>query len=226
YTSRRAVLPAASLCHFVETLDLAGYIGHYSYRTSHHFFVLFLFRRQKSSNKNGACKDKNSKGLHNTSSRLIASAKLSISSSPDVKGECLQGGNLSRSPAAPKFKGVQVFTYKEIEMATNRFNEANVIDNGGFDLMYRGVLSDGTLAAIKLLHREGKQGERAFKVDQLHHENLVKLIGYCLEAKKFGINEFVNPKDHNKPIQEIIAEMTNGEFCSNPATFIPWIPFA
>ncbi|KAK9944091.1 hypothetical protein M0R45_009675 [Rubus argutus] len=30
------------------------------------------------------------------------------------------------------------------------------------------------------------------------------------EAKKFGVNEFVNPKDHNKPVQQVIAEMTNG----------------
>ncbi|XP_021830598.1 alcohol dehydrogenase 1-like [Prunus avium] len=30
------------------------------------------------------------------------------------------------------------------------------------------------------------------------------------EAKKFGVNEFVNPKDHDKPVQEVIAEMTNG----------------
>ncbi|KAI9097983.1 hypothetical protein K1719_025754 [Acacia pycnantha] len=29
-------------------------------------------------------------------------------------------------------------------------------------------------------------------------------------AKKFGVNEFVNPKDHDKPVQEVIAEMTNG----------------
>ncbi|CAL5386566.1 unnamed protein product [Camellia sinensis] len=30
------------------------------------------------------------------------------------------------------------------------------------------------------------------------------------QAKKFGCTEFVNPKDHNKPIQEVIAEMTDG----------------
>ncbi|GAY33622.1 hypothetical protein CUMW_275830, partial [Citrus unshiu] len=30
------------------------------------------------------------------------------------------------------------------------------------------------------------------------------------EAKKFGATEFVNPKDYNKPVQEVIAEMTNG----------------
>ncbi|KAH6824115.1 alcohol dehydrogenase 1 [Perilla frutescens var. hirtella] len=30
------------------------------------------------------------------------------------------------------------------------------------------------------------------------------------EAKKFGLTEFVNPKDYDKPIQEVIAEMTDG----------------
>lgn len=29
-------------------------------------------------------------------------------------------------------------------------------------------------------------------------------------AKKFGVTEFVNPKDYKKPVQEVIAEMTNG----------------
>jgi len=30
------------------------------------------------------------------------------------------------------------------------------------------------------------------------------------EARKFGCTEFVNPKDHDKPVQEVLAEMTNG----------------
>ncbi len=29
-------------------------------------------------------------------------------------------------------------------------------------------------------------------------------------AKRFGCNEFVNPKDHSKPIQEVLVEMTDG----------------
>nr|GEU53546.1 alcohol dehydrogenase 2-like [Tanacetum cinerariifolium] len=33
---------------------------------------------------------------------------------------------------------------------------------------------------------------------------------YFWEAKKFGVTEFVNPKDYEKPVQEVIAEMTNG----------------
>nr|XP_027076568.1 probable LRR receptor-like serine/threonine-protein kinase At4g30520 [Coffea arabica] len=59
--------------------------------------------------------------------------------------------------AASKLKGVQVFTYTELEIATNKFSAANVIGNGGYGVVYRGILTDGTVAAIKMLHREGKQ---------------------------------------------------------------------
>ena len=58
-----------------------------------------------------------------------------------------------------------MFTYKELEVATEEFSEANVISNGGVGLMYKGVLSDGTLSAIKMLRSEGKQGERAFRIE-------------------------------------------------------------
>ncbi|KAL2600643.1 hypothetical protein AAZV13_10G124700 [Glycine max] len=150
------------------------------------FVVLFLIRRQKSSSKNGTCEE-DSRELHDTSSRLITSTTLN--SSPDVKSGCLHGGNLSRTPA-PKFRGVQVFTYRELEIATDGFSEANVIGSngiiGGHGLIYRGVLSDGTLAAIKLLRTEGKQGERAFRIEvdllsRLHSPHLVELLGYCAD---------------------------------------------
>ncbi|KHN20203.1 probable serine/threonine-protein kinase PBL7 [Glycine soja] len=149
------------------------------------FVVLFLIHRQKSFSKNGTCEE-DSRELHDTSSRLITSTTLN--SSPDAKSGCLNGGNLSRTPA-PKFRGVQVFTYRELEIATDGFSEANVIGSngiGGHGLMYRGVLSDGTMAAIKLLHTEGKQGERAFRIavdllSRLHSPHSVELLGYCAD---------------------------------------------
>ncbi|WJX13203.1 non-specific serine/threonine protein kinase [Trifolium repens] len=152
------------------------------------FLVVCLIRRQKSSSKNGICKDDcESRVLHDTSRRHMASTIMSFDSSPDVKGGCLYGGNLSKTPTTPKFRGVQVFTYRELEVATNGFNEANVINNGGVNgLIYKGVLNDGTLAAIKLLHSEGKQGERAFRIEvdllsQLRSPYLVELLGYCAD---------------------------------------------
>lgn len=70
-----------------------------------------------------------------------------------------------------------MFTYRELEIATDGFSERNVIGgNGGHGLMYRGVLSDGTLAAIKLLRSEGKQGERAFRIEVSQYASFNELI--------------------------------------------------
>jgi len=82
----------------------------------------------------------------------------------DVKGGCLYGSDMGHKPPGT-YKGVQVFTYKELEIATNKFSEANVTWNEGYGVVYRGTLSDGTVAAIKMLHRAGKQGERAFRIE-------------------------------------------------------------
>ena len=81
----------------------------------------------------------------------------------DVKAKCLYGGSRRTPPS--RYRGVQVFTYKELELATDNFSEVNVIGNGGFGVVYKGVLIDGTVAAIKRLHRDGKQGERAFRME-------------------------------------------------------------
>ncbi|XP_023898500.1 probable serine/threonine-protein kinase PBL7 [Quercus suber] len=145
--------------------------------------IIFLLRRLKSAKNNGNWKEH--KSMHNTSSRFIAHTTVNVNSSPDVKRGCLYGGNMGRT-APPKVRGVQVYTYKELEVATGKFSEANIIGNGGYGVVYRGVLSDGTVAAIKMLHREGKQGERAFRVEvdllsRLHSPYLVELLGYCAD---------------------------------------------
>uniref|UniRef100_A0A2N9ED71 Protein kinase domain-containing protein n=1 Tax=Fagus sylvatica TaxID=28930 RepID=A0A2N9ED71_FAGSY len=157
--------------------------------------LIVLLRRLKSAKKNGTWKEHNN--INNTSSRFIAHTTVNINSSPDVKGGCLYRGNMGRT-APPKFKGVQVFSYKELEVATSRFSEANIIGNGGYGVVYRGVLSDGTVAAIKMLHREGKQGERAFRVEvdllsRLHSPYLVELLGYCADQQhRLLIFEFMS----------------------------------
>lgn len=105
--------------------------------------------------------------------------------SPDVRS-CVYGGKFGQLVAKEKKKGGQVFTYKELELATDGFNEHNVIGNGGFGVVFRGRLSDGTVAAVKMLHREGKQGEREFRMEvdllnRLHSSYLVGLLGYCAD---------------------------------------------
>jgi len=40
--------------------------------------------------------------------------------------------------------------------------------------------------------------------------NFLLISFFKFKAKKFGVTDFVNPKDYEKPIQEVIVELTNG----------------
>lgn len=80
----------------------------------------------------------------------------------------------------------KIFTSAEVERATNRFDERRVIGEGGFGRVYEGTLEDGLRVAVKVLKRDDQQGGREFFVEiemlgRLHHRNLVKLIGICME---------------------------------------------
>lgn len=80
----------------------------------------------------------------------------------------------------------QVFTFKQLQAATSNFNSNNVIGNGGFGSVYKGVLQDGSKVAIKQLDQASKQGEQEFRVEVdvlscLHSPYLLALIGYCAD---------------------------------------------
>lgn len=82
----------------------------------------------------------------------------------------------------PRSITTRLFTFEELRQATNNFEQENVLGEGGFGRVYKGVLKDGTAVAIKRLSG-GSQGDREFVVEvemlsRLHHRNLVKLVGY------------------------------------------------
>ncbi|KAK9131156.1 hypothetical protein Sjap_011643 [Stephania japonica] len=81
----------------------------------------------------------------------------------------------------------KTFTLGEMERATNNFDSLIILGEGGFGRVYRGALDDGTKVAIKVLKRDDHQGGREFMAEvemlsRLHHRNLVKLIGICIEG--------------------------------------------
>ncbi|KAK4484658.1 hypothetical protein RD792_007247 [Penstemon davidsonii] len=81
------------------------------------------------------------------------------------------------------------FTLRQIKAATNNFDKANKIGEGGFGPVYKGVLPDGTIIAVKQLSSRSKQGNREFvneigMVSALQHPNLVKLFGCCIEGNQ------------------------------------------
>ncbi|XP_039159365.1 proline-rich receptor-like protein kinase PERK15 isoform X2 [Eucalyptus grandis] len=89
------------------------------------------------------------------------------------------------------------FTYKEIKIATDDFSNLNLLGQGGFGHVHRGVLSCGKVVAIKQLKAGSRQGEREFQaeieiISRIHHRHLVSLVGYCISgAHRILVYEFV-----------------------------------
>ncbi|XP_010247768.1 PREDICTED: receptor-like protein kinase FERONIA [Nelumbo nucifera] len=77
------------------------------------------------------------------------------------------------------------FSIVEITVATNNFDEGQLIGVGGFGNVYRGYVDDGvTPVAIKRRDPNSKQGAHEFQTEiemlsKLRHLHLVSLIGYC-----------------------------------------------
>ncbi|KAL7199074.1 hypothetical protein ACSBR2_021372 [Camellia fascicularis] len=94
--------------------------------------------------------------------------------------------NVDAVPAAGSLRhptSTRFLEYEELKEATNNFEPASILGEGGFGRVFKGVLSDGTAVAIKRLTNGGQQGDKEFLVEvdmlsRLHHRNLVKLVGY------------------------------------------------
>lgn len=77
------------------------------------------------------------------------------------------------------------YTFKELRAATDHFNSKNILGRGGFGIVYKGLLSDGTLVAVKRLKDYNiAGGEIQFQtevetISLAVHRNLLRLSGFC-----------------------------------------------
>ncbi|XP_042008279.1 probable receptor-like protein kinase At2g42960 [Salvia splendens] len=90
------------------------------------------------------------------------------------------------------------FTLRDLEIATNRFSAENIIGEGGYGVVYRGKLANGSEVAVKKLLNNLGQAEKEFRVEveaigHVRHKNLVRLLGYCIEGvQRMLVYEYVN----------------------------------
>ncbi|KAL6551871.1 hypothetical protein OROGR_008025 [Orobanche gracilis] len=122
--------------------------------------------------------DPNVKNLVNTSSEFT----MSYSGENPIQLQPLSpnvGGYGAKSP----------FTYDELASATDGFSQANLLGQGGFGYVYKGILPNGKEVAVKSLKSGSGQGEREFQaeveiISRVHHRYLVSLVGYCIAGEQ------------------------------------------
>ncbi|RAL46575.1 hypothetical protein DM860_004854 [Cuscuta australis] len=113
-----------------------------------------------------------------------------------------QHHNTPVPPHSPNMGGMggynqSQFTYEELAAATSGFSQANLLGQGGFGYVHKGVLPNGRAVAVKSLKSGSGQGEREFQaeveiISRVHHRHLVSLVGYCIaQGQRMLVYEYV-----------------------------------
>ncbi|CAL9002554.1 unnamed protein product [Prunus brigantina] len=112
-------------------------------------------------------------------------------------------GSSGSMPITPRSEGeilqstkLKSIGFSELKNATRNFRPDSVLGDGGFGSVFKGWIDEssfiatkagtGMVIAVKRLNQDGIQGHKEWLTEinylgELHHPNLVKLIGYCLE---------------------------------------------
>ncbi|KAF7113711.1 hypothetical protein RHSIM_RhsimUnG0111100 [Rhododendron simsii] len=111
------------------------------------------------------------------------------------------------------------FSYETLEHATNYFSNSNKLGQGGSGSVYKGILPDGQIVAVKRLFFNTRQWVDHFfnevnLISEIDHKNLVKLLGCSITGpESLLVYEFVanqSVHDHlfgfNKNVQPLTWE--------------------
>ncbi|CAM6057704.1 unnamed protein product, partial [Sphagnum tenellum] len=116
-----------------------------------------------------------------------------------------------------------LYSYNVLSKATRDFHQDNKLGEGGFGVVYKGILLDGTKLAIKLLTTKSHQGIDDFlnevvSITGVRHKNLVKLKGCCLHhTQRLLVYEYVENKNLAEALWD--SNMEDNIFLDWPTRF-------
>ncbi|WVZ72478.1 hypothetical protein U9M48_020931 [Paspalum notatum var. saurae] len=106
------------------------------------------------------------------------------------------------------------YAFKELRASTNNFNSKNILGEGGYGIVYKGYLRDGSVVAVKRLKDyNAVGGEVQFQtevevISLAVHRNLLRLIGFCTtESERL----LVYPYMPNGSVASQLREHINGK---------------
>ncbi|EPS72385.1 hypothetical protein M569_02367 [Genlisea aurea] len=113
------------------------------------------------------------------------------------------GSSLSKRTVKPldelKIQRARMFTYEELEAATDGFKEESLVGKGSFSCVFKGILKDGTTVAVKraIVSLDLKKNLKEFHTEldllsRLNHAHLLNLLGYCEDGgERLLVYEFM-----------------------------------
>ncbi|KAJ1272948.1 hypothetical protein BS78_06G242100 [Paspalum vaginatum] len=112
-------------------------------------------------------------------------------------------------------------SFEEIMAATDNFSDSNMLGQGGFGKVYKGLLQGAKEVAVKRLSKGSGQGTEEFRnevvlIANLQHKNLVKLLGCCIHRDdKLLVYEYLP----NKSLDHFLFDSTREHVLKWPERF-------
>ncbi|KAI7741648.1 hypothetical protein M8C21_003656, partial [Ambrosia artemisiifolia] len=88
---------------------------------------------------------------------------------------------------AEDLKGTLNYNYKDLLLATNNFSEENILGKGGFGEVFKAIIDDKNVVAVKKLQVKDVRTKEEFEnevklISNIHHRNLLRLLGWSSEG--------------------------------------------